>query len=345
MNRALVAFALIVVVIAAGLLYKRAPQTIQFYTWDTYDAPELFREFEKQTGIHVNTTLFYSNDDLEAKLRAGGKYDLITPSGNYIPRLVEAKLLQPLPEEIRAYGQKLAKPVQNPTYDSKYTWSIPLFYGTTGIAVNTGLTSEKITSWSQIFKRPEGEKETVGMLGEESSTLLAITSIAAGSRNCDASSDVLRRLELMLAAQKPFVKTYKAEGYYEHLAADDITFQMAWSGDAYIAREKNPKIQYVYPSEGVELWLDTFAIPRDSRNIRPVIKFIQFLLEPSNMARYAVFSGNIPSILDARDKLPEQLRDAPEFNIPAGVKTFVSDPCPPEVIAAYNKIAEAVAVK
>ncbi len=345
MNKAAFALVLIAIAIAAGYFYKRPSQTLQLYTWDTYEAPELFAAFEKKTGIKVVATLFYSNDDLEAKLKAGGQYDIITPSGNYISRLVAANLLQPLPEEMHAYGKSFAPNVQKPTFDPEYTWSLPLFYGTTGIAVNTGLTPEKITSWEQIMKRPAGEKETIGMLGEESSTLMAIASIAAGSRNCDPSPTVHARMEAMLNAQKPFVKTYKAEGYFEHLAANDITFQMAWSGDAYIARRKNPKIQYVYPQEGVELWLDTIAIPASSRNLKAVISFVDFILDPATMAKYTVISGNIPSVEAARGFLPKEFRDAPEFNIPLTTRTFVSEACPAPVVDIYNRIAGSIATK
>ena len=346
MNKGVIAaFVLIAIAITAGLFYKRPAQTLQLYTWDTYEAPELFAAFEKKTGIKVVATLFYSNDDLEAKLKAGGQYDLITPSGNYISRLVAANLLQPLPEQLKAHGPSLSRNVQKPAYDPEYKWSLPLFYGTTGIAVNTGLTSEKITSWEQIMRRPAGEKENIGMLGEESSTLMAIASIAAGTRNCDATPVVLTRLETMLNAQKPFVKTYKAEGYFEHLAANDVTFQMAWSGDAYIARQKNPKIEYVYPREGVELWLDTLAIPASSHNVKAAASFIDFIMDPAVMAKYTVISGNIPSVEAARGFLPQEFRDAPEFNIPLTTKTFVSEACSPDVVDAYNRIAASVATK
>lgn len=346
MSRGVVAaFVLIAIVIAAGLFYKRPAQTLQLYTWDTYEAPELFAAFEKKTGIKVVATLFYSNDDLEAKLKAGGKYDIITPSGNYISRLVAANLLQPLPEDIKAHGVKLSRNVQKPAYDPEYKWSLPLFYGTTGIAVNTGLTNEKITSWDQIFRRPAGEAPSIGMLGEESSTLLAITSIAAGTRNCDPSPVIHTRLETILNAQKPFVKTYKAEGYFEHLAANDVTLQMAWSGDAYIARQKNPKIEYIYPAEGVELWLDTIAIPAGTRNLKSVIAFVDFILDPVNLAKYTITSGNIPSVEAARGFLPQELRDAPEFNIPLTTRSLVSEACSPAVVEVYNRIAGSVATK
>ncbi|MDI1227566.1 MAG: spermidine/putrescine ABC transporter substrate-binding protein [bacterium] len=346
MNKGVVtAFVLIAILIGAGLFYKRPAQTLQLYTWDTYEAPQLFADFEKRTGIKVVATLFYSNDDLEAKLKAGAQYDVITPSGNYISRLVNARLLQPLPEQLKVHASSLSRNVQHPAYDPEYKWSLPLFYGTTGIAVNTGLTNEKITSWEQILHRPAGEKEGIGMLGEESSTLMAIASIAGGAQNCDPAPATHARLEALLNAQKPFVKTYKAEGYFEHLAANDVTFQMAWSGDAYIARQKNPKIQYVYPREGVELWLDTLAVPATSRNLKAVIAFIDFIMEPTVLAKYTVVSGNIPSVDAARSFLPQEFRDAPEFNIPLTTKTFVSEACSPAVVEVYNRIAGSVATK
>ncbi|MEZ0260502.1 MAG: PotD/PotF family extracellular solute-binding protein [Alphaproteobacteria bacterium] len=311
------------------------------YTWDTYASPEVFAKFEKETGIKVVAEVYTSNDVLMAKLKEGAKYDIVAPSGNYITQLSKDGLLQPLPAGVRGLASTLSASVQKPAYDPDYTYSLPLFYGTTGIAVNTAKTAEDVTSWQQLFNRPQGEQPDIGML-DEASTVAAIASIALGQKNCDASNASIQPIKVLLANQRAFVKNYSAEGYYERLAAGDVKMQLAWSSDAFIAREKNKHIKYVYPKEGVELWLDTIAIPTNAQSVSKAEKFIAFLMKPENLAENAKFAGATPAVEAAKKFLPAEMRTAPEFNIPPGTRAVVSYSCPEDAIAAYNEMVESL---
>jgi spermidine/putrescine transport system substrate-binding protein len=314
---------------------------VYVYTWDTYAAPEVFAKFEKETGIKVITEVYTSNDVLLAKLKEGAKYDIIAPSGNYITQLSAGGLLQPLPSDIKGLASSLSPSVQKPAYDPAYEYSLPLFYGTTGIAVNTAKTSEDIFSWNQFFHRPQGEGADIGML-DEGSTIAAVTSIALGQKNCDASPAAIQSIKVLLTGQHAFVKNYSSEGYYDRLAAGDVKMQMAWSSDAFIARQKNKDIKYLYPKEGVELWLDTIAIPKNAHSLKNAKKFIQFIMRPENLAENAKIAGATPAVEGAKQYLPADMRNAPEFNIPPDTRAFVSYSCPAEAITAYNEIIESL---
>ncbi|MBI1216380.1 MAG: extracellular solute-binding protein [Alphaproteobacteria bacterium] len=312
-------------------------QKLYIYTWDTYADSDLFKKFEKETGIEVITDIYSSNDTLMAKLKAGGAYDVVAPSGNYIPLLAQEKLLMPMPEDMKKFADGLTDNIRHPAYDPDQTYSLPLFFGTTGLAVNTKLVKEDVTSWKQFFTRPAGEDARLGVL-DDVGTVMDIASIAGGHEYCDGSPDTLKALLAMLKAQKPFVKVYGATGYSERLAANEIALQMAWSGDVYRVRQDNPAIKYVYPKEGVEVWVDNLAIPAAAKNVEAAKKFIAFVMKPENMAAYAQYSGNVPSLKTAMPLLPEKFRDAPEFNIPKGVKGEISRTCPAEVNRDYQKV-------
>ncbi len=310
---------------------------LYLYTWDTYVAPDLFKKFEKETGIQVVADVYDSNDALMAKLKAGGAYDVVAPSGNYVPLLVAEKLLQPLPAELRALGPQLETNLQKPPYDPELTYALPLFYGSTGLAVDTKLTSEKIDSWKQYFVRPSGEKPSLGEL-DEISTITDVASLALGLPFCDNKPASFKAMQELLLNQKPFVKTYSVTGYIERLTANEVAMQMAWNGDVYKVRQQNPAIKFVYPKEGIELWVDNFAIPAGAKNVEAAKKFIAFLMKPENAAAYAVAAGYPPSVAAARNLLPQEMKEAPEFNIPKGEKTEVTFACPAPVVKAYSQI-------
>jgi spermidine/putrescine transport system substrate-binding protein len=335
MKKFFIAFAAVLLLFSATA--RAEDNQLYLYTWDTYVAPDLFKKFEKETGIKVITDIYSSNDTLMAKLKAGGAYDVVAPSGNYVPFLVAEKLLQPLPDDLKAISQKMSANVQKPAYDPTYTYALPLFYGTTGLAVDTKLTSEKITSWQQFFSRPAGEKAGLGVL-DDVSTTMDIASLAANKPFCDNAPSTYKALQTLLLAQKPFVKVYGATGYSERLAANEIPLQMAWNGDVYKVRQQNPAIKYIYPKEGVELWIDNLAIPASAKHVEAAKKFIAFVLRPENAAQYSVAAGMMSSIQAANALLPEDMKRAPEFNIPAGIKAVTAKACPADVTKAYDQI-------
>lgn len=312
-------------------------QKLYVYTWDTYADSALFKKFEKETGIEVITDIYSSNDTLMAKLKAGGTYDIVAPSGNYVPLLVQEKLLMPLPDDVKKYADGLTDNIRHPAYDPNQTYALPLFFGTTGLAVNTAMVKEPVTSWAQFFTRPAGETARLGVL-DDIGTVMDIASIASAHSYCDGTPATLKNLLALLKAQKPFVKVYGATGYSERLAAGEIAMQMAWSGDVYRVRQDNPAITYVYPKEGVEVWVDNLAIPAAAKNVEAAKKFISFVMKPENMALYAQYSGNVPSLKAAMPFLPEKFRDAPEFNIPKGLNAEISRTCPADVNRAYQQI-------
>ena len=55
-------------------------------------------DFKGASGIDVNMTLFASNDELFAKLRAGNPgYDVIVPSNDFVERMASAGMMQRRP--------------------------------------------------------------------------------------------------------------------------------------------------------------------------------------------------------------------------------------------------------
>lgn len=310
---------------------------LYLYTWDTYAAPELFKKFEKETGIQVMTDIYSSNDALIAKLKSGAAYDVVVPSGNYVPQMIAEKLLLPLTEELKTFSKDMVKIVQNPVYDPDYSYVLPLAYGTTGIAVNTKLLSENITSWQQFFERPAGETPSLGV-SDDLGTTMAIASLAINKPFCDNSPATFKALQSLMLKQKPFVKVYGWTGAAERMAANEIPMQMAWSGDVYKVRLQNTAIKYIYPKEGVEFTIDNLAIPTTAKNIDAAKKFIAFMMKPKNAAEFTIAAGTLSSVKAAFDLLPEEMKKAPEFNIPEGTKAISAKACPPDVVKAYSRI-------
>ena len=90
---------------AAGgnpLTHKPLENHLEIYNWVQYDDPSTFTKFTKlpaeaKAGMTTHETFYSSNDELLAKLHAGGTgYDIIVPSQNAVAELIQEKGLMAL---------------------------------------------------------------------------------------------------------------------------------------------------------------------------------------------------------------------------------------------------------
>src|SRR6478736_8296762 len=82
--------------LAAGATGLTAAE-VNLFGWSEYIPQEVLDGFTKETGIKVNFETYSSNEELLAKLVAGGgNYDLIQPSEYAVELMVRRKMLAPL---------------------------------------------------------------------------------------------------------------------------------------------------------------------------------------------------------------------------------------------------------
>jgi len=72
-------------------------KVLNFYNWADYVAESTIPDFQKQTGIKVTQDNFSSNEELLAKLQAGGTgYDVIVPSDYMVAIMIKSDVVQKL---------------------------------------------------------------------------------------------------------------------------------------------------------------------------------------------------------------------------------------------------------
>jgi spermidine/putrescine transport system substrate-binding protein len=82
---------------ANPLAGKPLENHLEIYNWSEYDDPSTFTKFSKlpaeaKAGLKVHETFYSSNDELLAKLHAGGtSYDIIVPSQNAVAELIQRR--------------------------------------------------------------------------------------------------------------------------------------------------------------------------------------------------------------------------------------------------------------
>ena len=303
--------------------------------WVDYSDPKNFKDYEKEFGLKVNVSGFGSNEEILAKLRAGGsKYDVISPTGYAVKTMADLGLIIPLTHELIPNLSNLSPAFKETDYDPGNKFSVPKDYGVTSfywMTDKTDFDGKTIAECFEFMKSPEAKDLKVNFL-EGGTQIMSLALAALGyDINTEDEGEVEEAKQLLLDV-KPNVDTINST-YIERASRGEIDFGMGWNGDvrrAIVAMEKKGReMVYLVPEGPTEYWVDNWVIPSDGEHPVAAHKWINFLLEPDKAARemnYHQFA--VPAV--EMEGLDQDLAEDPVINIAddkiAGYQSIVETP-------------------
>ena len=264
--------------------YYGKKQSINVYNWgeflsDGYGKTlAVNKEFEKLTGIKVNYSTFASNEELYAKVRNKSvKYDVIIPSDYMISRMIEEDLLMPLDFAKIANFKNVDENFKNLEYDVQGKYSVPYMWGMVGIIYNKKYIKKEINSWASLWDEDYSGKILMFSNSRDSFGLaLKKLNYSVNSKN---KSEILAA-SLQIAEQKNLVQAYVMDEIFNKMENEEAIIAPYYSGDAITMMKENHNLEFVYPKEGTNKFVDAVCIPKDSENAEVAYLYINFLLEP-----------------------------------------------------------------
>ena len=114
---------------------------------------------------------------------------------------------------------------------------------------------------------------------------------------------------------------------------------MIYNGFSAKGREEGANIEYAYPDQGYVVWMDNVVLLKDAPNRENAIKFMDFLLEPENIAAVSNFARYGSGLAGVEPFLDPELATLPESNPPstAGPGVFI-EVCDEATQAIYDRI-------
>jgi spermidine/putrescine transport system substrate-binding protein len=332
------------VLLAAGVIVG-APQgakadggELHISNWTDYTSPEMVKKFEDETGIKVTIDTYDSNETALAKLSSGAAgYDVIIISNDFIPIFVKQGLLQKVDVAHMANFKNLDPQWQKRSWDPDAQYSVPWVWGTTSYSVDTAVYKGPTDSLKPLFQPPADLKGKIGMFGSPSE-VMSLALVYLGKPQCNTNPDDLKALNALLQAQKPFVKVYNSDGTVERQVSGETVMHEQWSGKALATRTEKASFKYVYPKEGVVGWMDNVAVPKDAPDLENAKKFLNFLMDPENIALQSKSTGYQTAVVGSNKFLPPEIGTSPEFNPPADLKITFAPACEEKATRAYDKI-------
>ena len=292
------------------------------YNWSEYMPREVLEQFTKETGIKVKEVTYDSNEAMYTKIKMvkDHDYDIVVPSTDFVVRMSAEGLLLPIDKSKLPNFKNLDKRFVNLDFDKGNKYSVPYFWGSSGLAVNTDFVPlENVKSIKDLL-RPE-LKGRILLLNDLRGVFAIALKVNGYSVN-DQDPEHIKKAYEFLKKLLPSVKLFDSDSPKQALLSNEAMVGQLWNGEAFVASQENPAIKYVYPQEGYSLWMDHLAIPRGANNIEEAYKFINFVLRPDISARIAAEMGYSSPNAEAVKLLPEAVRNNP-ISYPPG-----RDSCP-----------------
>lgn len=278
--------------------YKGAKkgEVINVFNWGEYisDTAEdglvnVNEEFERLTGIKVNYVTFESNEDMYAKIKNGGaSYDIIIPSDYMIERMINEGLVQKYdPTKLPNYKYIDSK-YKGMYYDENNEYSVPYNVGMVGLIYNSKVVTEKPDSWKVMWDERYSGK--ILMIDNPRDAFAIAQKIFGYSLNTTDEKE-LGDCASLLVEQKPLLQSYVMDEVFNKMESGDAAIAPYYVGDYISMKEINPDLEFVYPKEGVNIFVDAVCIPKTAQNVDAALKYINFLLDPQVAFSNAVYIG------------------------------------------------------
>ncbi|MCP1122960.1 spermidine/putrescine ABC transporter substrate-binding protein [Bacillus sp. AFS018417] len=266
--------------ITAGVLAGcgEKKEELNIYSWaDNFDE-QVIKDFEKKYNVKVNYDKYASNEEMLAKLQAGGaQYDLIQPSDYMVKTMVNMNLLEPLDKKNIPNVENLVSNFKTPPFDPENKYSIVYTWGVTGIAYNKKYVKETPTSWSDLWD--EKYKGHVELLND-SREVLGMGLKKNGFSNSTQNDAELKTAFTDIQKLLPNVLAFDTDNIKQNFITEEAWIGTVWSGDAAFIAKENKDVGYVVPKEGGTIWADTLAIPKGAKHKELAEKFINYLMDP-----------------------------------------------------------------
>lgn len=303
--------------------------TLYVYNWGEYisdgsegslDVNAAFEEYcreELGLNVTVNYSTFSSNESMYAKISSGSSaYDVIIPSDYMIERMVKEDLLLPLVSSkdsseveklIPNYKDIDSKFKGENIYyegDAKELYSVPYFYGMIGVIYNTSIVDENdedIGSWDLMWD--EDYKGDI-LQFNNSRDAFGTAFYKLGYDVNDESEEKWRAALDELLRQKEIVQGYVMDEIFNKMQSGSAAVAAYYAGDFLSMHEQNPDLEFFYPKEGTNIYIDAMCVPKASQHPELAMEYINFMCREDiavENALYTYYASPLTTVVNNED--------------------------------------------
>ena len=251
---------------------------INLFLWTEYVPADIIECFGLVYGVEVNQEFFSSNEELDAKLRAGSSgYDIVHPSDYIINVMIRSGLLQKL-DKSKLPNLVNLDPGYLALYGDQADYVSPYQLGTQAIIYNSAKVENPPKSWADLWS-PEYENRLVMIDDTRVIIGMALLTLGYDVNTTDPAQLAEAEAKLKELARNN-VKLWDSDSPKTALIAGDADLGVVWNGEAFLAKQELETIEYVLPTEGAILFQDGFAVPTNAPHADAAYAWMNYLLQP-----------------------------------------------------------------
>ena len=257
---------------------------VYVYNWGEYIDPEVIDMFEEEYDIKVIYDMFETNEEMYPIIEKGTViYDVICPSEYMIQKMIDNNLLQELDKSKIPNLSNMNREQMNfmSQVDKGNKYAVPYLGGTVGILYNKTLLDEKNLPYPKSWADLWNEEYKGEILMQNSVRDAFMVSLKKNGYSMNSKNEYeINIAKNDLVSQKPLVQAYVVDQVRDKMINGEAILGVIYSGEVlYVQSEAEGTYEYKYvlPTEGTNVWLDGFVIPKNSKNVDNAHKWIDFL--------------------------------------------------------------------
>jgi spermidine/putrescine transport system substrate-binding protein len=303
---------------------NQASGQLAMFTWGEYNDPDIVGPLaESSIGVTMKVDYYPSNEDLITKLAAANGnsgFDIVVPTGPYIPQMIEKGLLQKLDSSLLPNIVNVDPIYLGQAWDPTNEYSVCKNWGSTGFFYNTTKITKDLVTWNDFIDVCMNEASGKCSVLDTAPNLCGMYFWANGINWTTEDPADLDACEAFLVDE--FAQHIKGFDSYPSTAIAEGQFDisMIWNGDGRAAFSRlvdggaDPnEWKWVLAGPATELWMDNYCIPTGAPNPEAAHAWINWLLTPEVSIQDLAFHGYHSGMRDI-DKLIAEL--APDLTYP-----------------------------
>lgn len=317
--------------IESGLEAESGP--LRIYNWADYLNPDVIPRFTEETGIPIELTVYYNEEEAIRKLSAEpDSFDVWFPVASTVGKAVAGELIQPLNHDYLPNLANAWPKFQDPFYDQGAQYTVPYTVYQTGIGWRTDMVDsadieDADNPWDVFWN---SDYRGVAGLYDDFRETLKVAMFRNGVEDPDGASE--SEIEAAADALVELVDLvnirYTIDGAYAGIPEGRFGVHHAWSGDMvavpyYYPEDGDPTVsRYMWPARannpaGAQIANDTLAVVRGAEHPVAAHVFLNWILDSDNALENFGWVGYQPPMtsidpetLVADEWVPEYLESA-----------------------------------
>lgn len=261
-------------------------RTLNVLTWDGYIPQDVIESFEKDTGIKMNFSNFNDNEEMLSKLSASdaSEYDVVIASDYMIDIAAKMGLIEEIDKTKVPNYENINEVYLNQYYDPENKYTVPYAAGTPLIVYDPQKVMIDIKGYNDLWN-PELKNSIV--LLDDARNIIGITLKSMGYSFNETDENILNKAKEKLFKLKDNVHHFDYNNPYESIISGEVSVSYMFTPQVLLALQERPELKVVYPEEGMGFGIDSWFIPKSSKNKDEAHEFLNYILEPKTGANIA----------------------------------------------------------